>query len=163
MIGKMPFGPSMDQLPISAATTSAASRVDIVVGYTRDDALPFVMLDPRGARLWRLGRVGAAASSAAGRAVTRRMFGAPALALAESWRAAGGRAHTYRVDWTPGPFGACHCIELPLLLGSHETWSGAPMLGRTGVDDELAVRVRAQWSAFAHGVVHEDLIPLSIP
>ncbi|OKH68353.1 para-nitrobenzyl esterase [Mycobacterium sp. SWH-M1] len=163
MIGKMPFGPSMDQLPMSAATTSAASRVDIVVGYTRDDALPFVMLDPRGARLRRLGRVGAAASSAAGRAVTRRMFGAPALALAESWRAAGGRAHTYRVDWTPGPFGACHCIELPLLLGSHETWSGAPMLGRTGIDDELAVRVRAQWSAFAHGVVHEDLIPLSIP
>lgn len=163
MIGKMPFAPTVDQAPMGAATTAAASRVDIMVGYTRDDALPFVMLDPRSARLRRLGRVGAAASSVVSRPITRRMFGAPALALAESWRAAGGRAHTYRVDWTPGPLGACHCIELPLMLGSHESWSGAPMLGDSGVDQELAVRVRAQWSAFAHGEVYEELVPLSIP
>ncbi|MEH3141776.1 MAG: carboxylesterase family protein [Mycobacterium kyogaense] len=151
MIGKMPFAPTVEQAPMGAAMTSAASRVEILVGYTRDDALPFVMLDQRGARLRRLGAVGAAASSAAGRLITRQMFGAPALALAASWRAAGGRAHTYRVDWTPGPFGACHCIEVPLLLGSRETWSDAPMLGSDGVDDELAARVRTQWSAFAHG------------
>ncbi len=153
LIGKMPFAPNVSQLPIAdpEAVTLAASRVELLVGYTRDDALPFVLLDRRGARLRRLGRVGGAASTMAGRALTRRAFGAPALALASSWRAAGGRAHTYRVDWTPGPFGACHCIELPLLLGSRETWSNAPMLGSDGVDEDLAVRVRAQWSAFAHG------------
>lgn len=161
-IGKMPFGPTVDQLPMGAATTSAASRVEILVGYTRDDALPFTMLDPRGARLRRLGKLGGAASSTVARAVTRRVFGAPALALASAWRAAGGRAHTYRVDWTPGPLGACHCIEIPLLLGSPETWSDAPMLGTDGVDEELAIRMRAQWSAFAHGSVHADRVPISI-
>ncbi|MBX7455856.1 carboxylesterase family protein [Mycolicibacterium sp. 3033] len=161
MIGKMPFAPTVRQTPMAATTTSAASRVEILVGFTRDDALPFVMLDPRGARLRRLGTVGAAVSSAAARAVTRRMFGAPALALARSWRAAGGRAHTYRVDWSPSPLGACHCIELPLLLGSPESWSDAPMLGHNGIDEELAVRVRAQWSTFAHGEVRESLDQLS--
>ncbi|MHA0285916.1 carboxylesterase family protein [Mycobacterium sp. C3-094] len=161
MVGKMPFGPTMGIAPVAAATTSAAPRIDILVGYTRDDALPFVLLDPRGARLRRLGPVGGAVASAAGRALTRRAFGAPAIALAHSWRAAGGRAQTYRVDWTPGPLGACHCIELPLLFGSPETWSDAPMLGDDGVDEELAVRVRAQWSAFAHGRVREDRDQLS--
>lgn len=153
MIGKMPFAPTLGKPPMTVATaaTQAARRVEILVGFTRDDALPFVMLDPRGARLRRLGPVGAATSSAAARVITRRMFGAPALALAASWRAAGGRAHTYRVDWTPGPFGACHCIELPLLLGSRETWSEATMLSESGIDEQLAIRVRAQWSAFAHG------------
>ncbi|MEW5811454.1 MAG: carboxylesterase family protein [Actinomycetota bacterium] len=151
LIGKMAFAPMLGQAPMGAETTSAASRVEILVGYTRDDALPFTMLDARGARLRRLGGFGRAATSLAARAFTRRTFGAPALALAESWRAVGGRAHTYRIDWSPGPLGACHCIEIPLLLGSRETWSDAPMLGSTGVDDELAVRLRRQWSAFAHG------------
>jgi len=57
--------------------------------------------------------------------------------------------------------GVLTTIELPLLFGSRETWSDAPMLGDDGVDEELAVRVRAQWSAFAHGRVREDRDQLS--
>ncbi|TRW79895.1 carboxylesterase family protein [Mycolicibacterium sp. 018/SC-01/001] len=158
LIGKMAFAPTVGQVPMVGARdmTRAASRVEILVGFTRDDALPFALMDARGARLRRMGAPGRAAMSLVAQAVTRRVFGAPAVALAEAWRAAGGRAHTYRVDWTPGPFGACHCIELPLLFGSRDSWTDAAMLGDGGVDEELAVRVRAQWSAFAHGRLTED-------
>ena len=63
----------------------------------------------------------------------------------------------YRLDWSPrdAPLGACHCMDLPLLLGTESAWAGAPMLGPypNPVDHELAVRMRALWSRFAyHGV-----------
>jgi hypothetical protein len=35
------------------------------------------------------------------------------------------------------------------------------MLGTDGVDEELAIRMRAQWSAFARGEVH-GRVPISI-
>ncbi|WP_335333835.1 carboxylesterase family protein [Mycobacterium kyogaense] len=128
MIGKMPFAPTVEQAPMGAAMTSAASRVEILVGYTRDDALPFVMLDQRGARLRRLGAVGAAASSAAGRLITRQMFGAP-RAGAGRFLARGRRAGSHlprRLD--PRPI---RCM--PLHRGSAAAGFTRNMVGRTDV------------------------------
>jgi para-nitrobenzyl esterase len=60
----------------------------------------------------------------------------------------------YRLDWAPrgAPLGACHCMDLPLLLGTPDAWVGAPMLGPhpDPVDHLLARRVRGLWSRFAY-------------
>ena len=160
LVSGFPFAPiaGMDPMPATRdegrQLADAASRVEILVGYTRNDAAPFVAMDPRGRRLQLLGLPGRAAARLFGNALTKRVFGGPALRLAESWTSNGGAATTYRVDWSPpgAPLGTCHCIELPLLLGSPERWADAPMLGPgpKPVDPELARKTRGHWAAFAH-------------
>lgn len=159
LLSLMPFAPIQDCAPLPPRSeldrqfADAASRIEILVGYTRDDAAPFVAMDPRRRSLGRLGPVGRALAGAIGQRMTARVFGRPAEEFADAWIAAGGHAATYRVDWSPpqGRLGACHCIELPLLFGSPECWSDAPMLGaqRDAIDEELARRTRRYWSGFA--------------
>ncbi len=157
LIGRLPFGPIMglDPLPavpdVDGLLADAARRVELLVGCTRNDGAPFAAMDPRIARLKRLGPLGAGLSRAASAVLTRRVFGMPAWRLAEGWRQYGGRAATYRVDWSPprAPLGACHCIELPLLFDAPE-WADAPMLGGGAVDKRLAEIMRRNWSGFAH-------------
>ncbi|WP_193046114.1 carboxylesterase family protein [Mycolicibacterium baixiangningiae] len=149
-IGLMAFAPIVGRAPlpsdIESRRDAVAPRIEMLVGYTRNDALPFAAMAPRGSRLRRLEPIS--------RSMTRRIFGRPAIKLAESWTAAGGSAATFRVDWSPpgAPLGPCHCIELPLLFGTPKSWSDAPMLGSRphAVDEELGRRTRAQWSRFAH-------------
>lgn len=156
--GMMAFAPTMGHEPLPSESeveqrlADAASRVEILVGYTRNDAQPFVTMSPRGSRLRRIGPLGTALAMLVGQKMTRRVFGRPAIEFADAWRAAGGRAATFRVDWSPprAPLGACHCIELPLLFGAPQSWSDAPMLGPQHVlNEELACRTRAYWSDFA--------------
>ncbi|OBK59854.1 para-nitrobenzyl esterase [Mycobacterium colombiense] len=164
LLGGFPFAPiaGMDPLPatrdMSRQLADAASRVEILVGYTRNDAAAFVAMDPRGQRLQRLGPPGRAVTQLLSDLVTKRVFGRPALELAKSWTSNGGAAATFRVDWSPpgAPLGACHCIELPLLFGSPECWADAPMLGPepNPIDRDLASKARRYWTAFAHdGIV----------
>ncbi|WP_422749325.1 carboxylesterase family protein [Mycobacterium sp. WMMD1722] len=159
LLGLMPFAPLMNHAPLPPESdvderlADAATRVEILVGYTRDDAMPFVVLSSRGARLWRLGPIGRAAVSVAARRATHRIFGRGAIDLARTWRAAGGRAVTFRVDWSPpgAPLGACHCIDLPLLFANPGVWSGAPMLGSDpdALYEGPGRAMRLSWSTFA--------------
>jgi para-nitrobenzyl esterase len=155
LISGMPFGPIMglDPLPpesqADARLADAARRIELLVGYTRDDGAPFVAMDRRIARLKRYGPVGRIAERAASFAMTRRAFGKPARQLAKLWRKHGGRSATFRVDWSPSKLGACHCVELPLLFDA-AAWSGSPMLGGRQVDDRLAATMRRNWTGFAH-------------
>jgi para-nitrobenzyl esterase len=99
-------------------------------------------MNHRIARLNRLGPVGAVERTASA-ALTRRVFGMPALRLANAWRRNGGRAAAYRVDWSPARMRACHCIELPLLFDA-PALADAPMVGGGPVDDGLAETMRPQ-------------------
>ncbi|WP_409430304.1 carboxylesterase family protein [Mycobacterium sp. SMC-16] len=159
-LGMMAFAPILGHAPLVSAEqlesqiAAAAAHVEILVGYTRDDGAPFVSMDPRGARVQRLGPLGAALAKLIGRNLTRTEFGRPATDLARTWERAGGRSATFRIDWAPprAPLGACHCIELPLLLGAVGAWQDAPMLGpepRT-VDEDLGRQMRSVWAGFAH-------------
>lgn len=155
LIGRMPFGPIMGSDPLPAASDAdkrlidAARRIELLIGYTRNDGGPFAAMDARIVRAKRFGPVGAVLERSAGALLTRRVFSAPARRLAKAWREYGGRSATYRVDWSPSRLGACHCIELPLLFDS-ETWADAPMLGGRPVDGRLAGIMRRNWSGFAH-------------
>lgn len=155
LVGRLPFGPIMglDPLPTDSDAderlADAARRIELLVGYTRNDGGPFIAMDPRVTRLKRLGPAGPAVERTVAEVLTRRVFAAPARRLAKQWRGHGGRVATYRVDWSPARMGACHCIELPLLFDA-APWADAPMLGGRPVDQRLAETMRRNWSGFAH-------------
>lgn len=118
--------------------------MDVLYGWNADDMSAFL---PGGGS----GDSGAGSGEVAEE--TRRIYALPLARLGERLRRAGARVHTYRLDWRPAgsPFGATHCVELPLLLGSRQAWRGAPMLGDLPWEDvaALGTAVRAVWISFA--------------
>ncbi|WP_239003882.1 hypothetical protein [Nocardia panacis] len=59
----------------------------------------------------------------------------------------------YSFDWYPSgsPWRACHCLELPFVLGTDTAWAAAPMLGG-GRPPALVAEVRGHWIDFIrHG------------
>jgi para-nitrobenzyl esterase len=158
LVSGMPFGPIMGLDPLPAESDAderladAARRIELLVGYTRNDGAPFVALDARISRLKRFGPLGRIAERTAAAVMTQRAFGKPARRLAQQWRKYGGRSATFRVDWSPSAMRACHCIELPLLFDP-APWVDSPMLGGRPIDQRLAETMRRNWSGFAHNGV----------
>ncbi|MGA5541568.1 carboxylesterase family protein [Mycobacterium sp. NPDC051198] len=159
LLGGLAFAPRLGRgsLPAPAdvpgAIAAAARRIELLIGYTKDDAAPFVAMDPRVARLNRVPALGRLAVRAGSKAVTKQAFSGPAERLAQAWRSHGGRVGTYRFDWIPAgaPLGACHCMELPFLFGSPQSWADAPMLGpQRAIDNQLSAEMRTRWTQFAH-------------
>lgn len=159
LLGGLAFAPRVGRGPLPApadvpeAIAAAAARIELLIGYTKDDAAPFVAMDPRVARFNRVPVLGRLAVRAGSATITKQAFSGPAERLAQTWRNHGGRVGTYRFDWTPAsaPLGACHCIELPFLFGSPQTWADAPMLGpQRAIDNQLAAEMRTRWAEFAH-------------
>lgn len=113
------------------ALARAATRVDVLAGTTRDEAMAFP---------------GAPA------AMTRATFEDPTAAWVDEAARAGRQAFFYRMDWAPqgSALGAAHCIELPFVFGTIGAFAGAPMLagGPRGQIDELSHRIRAAWLSF---------------
>ncbi|MFF9558623.1 carboxylesterase family protein [Streptomyces albus] len=136
-----PFLPVTGTAPLDTADLDAesgldgAEGLDILQGWNADDMSAFV------------GGDGDVAAS------TRREYEEPLARFAGRLRQAGARVTTYRLDWRPAgsPFGATHCLELPLLLGSRAAWRRSPMLGDTPWEetDRLGAAVRAAWASFA--------------
>jgi para-nitrobenzyl esterase len=159
MLGGMAFAPLLGRDPLPSAAdvperiADAAGRIELLIGHTKDDASPFVAMDTRVKTLGVLKAAERLAIRAIAPAITQRMFGGLVEPFAATWREHGGRVSTYRFDWSPSdaPLGACHCMELPLLFECGDVWADAPMLGPGGaIDRELAARVRALWTGFAH-------------
>ncbi len=127
--GSMPFGPELGEVDL----TAAASRVELLVGHTRDDGSPYVAAHPEA---WAV--------------ATELVFAGPARRLAADWAKAGGQAATYNFRWTPegAPLGACHCVELPFLFDP-PAWTGAGMLAGQAPDPALAQVMRRTWTDFA--------------
>ncbi|WP_406492953.1 carboxylesterase family protein [Streptomyces sp. NBC_00846] len=133
-----PFGP----VETGAAFLDAHVRgMDIVYGWNADDMSAFP------------GEKGGTRKSGEPIDPTRRMYAEPLAALGQRLVRAGARVHAYRLDWRPAgsDFGATHCVELPLLLGSPAAWRHSPMLGDTPWDevDALGRAMRAAWTGFA--------------
>ncbi|MGZ8809337.1 MAG: carboxylesterase family protein, partial [Mycobacterium sp.] len=133
LISGLAFAPMLgvDPLPVAsemnARVAHVARTVDLFVGCTKLDAAPFVEISPRASRLRALGPFAKVGARVGSEAMTRRVFSGPAERLAHQWRSNGGRASVYRLDWSPpdAPLGACHCMDLPLLLGTPDAWAGA--------------------------------------
>ncbi|WP_326837486.1 carboxylesterase family protein [Amycolatopsis rhabdoformis] len=65
----------------------------------------------------------------------------------------GPDATLLRFDWAaPGnPYGACHCIDIPFLFGTHDRFTGAGMLEGAPADVAELADLRRVWTAFLHG------------
>jgi para-nitrobenzyl esterase len=167
-VAQMPFGPQSGQHPLpEARQLDVARRIPVMIGTTSDDALPFLSLDPRLARAFGLPVLGPPVRRLLSSIVTRRLFGRPSSAYAKRHRRGGGHAVTYVFDWHPAnsSLRACHCIELPFLMGSFADWATAPMLGPQSRPalDELGPRMRQLWYEFAHGMFDEADAHLQLP
>ena len=157
-VSGMAFAPRLGCTPMPPASelearlADAAQRVELFIGHTADDAAPFVLMQPRVAALGRVRPLQQLVVRSATGPMTRRIFGSAVGRFADDWTANGGEVATYRFEWAPdgAPFGSCHCMELPFLLGADEAWSDAPMLGQSRtIDESLARRMRSVWAGFA--------------
>ncbi|MFW6730854.1 MAG: carboxylesterase family protein [Synechococcus sp.] len=131
--------------------TPTGSAVDVIAGWTRDDALVFVLMEKNEK----------AVPGTEARYLDERremnslVWEGGARTLAREITEKGRRACLYRFDWKApaSELGACHCIELPFLLGSQEAWRAAPALA--GADwaeiESIGKRMRKIWADFARG------------
>ena len=140
----LPMGPVLEPAP------APRRGLDVIAGWARDDGSPFVALrkglsEPGN---W-FGDEGAGASTTA---FTRAAFAEPAAAFAAA-TPDDAKTYLYRLELRPegSPFGACHCLDLPLLFGEEADWRGAGMLGTEPWAnlERVGHRVRASWGAFA--------------
>jgi len=161
-LAQMSFGPQTGHYPlppedqVAARRRAVAARLPVMIGTTADDARPFAMLNPRLQPVFDAPLVGPAARRLVGAAATKRLFAGPAAAFAKQHRLDGGHATTYVFDWQPAgsTLGACHCIELPFLMGTFDEWGHAPMLGRDAhrALAEFGPPTRRLWWEFAKGM-----------
>ncbi|ONF63628.1 carboxylesterase [Amycolatopsis keratiniphila subsp. keratiniphila] len=88
-----------------------------------------------------------------GAAGTDEVYAGPLADFADRLRGAGAGVWSYRLDWRPegSEFGATHCVELPLLLGTRQAWRESPMLGEVpwAEVDAFGTALRAVWATFA--------------
>ncbi|MFI6042828.1 carboxylesterase family protein [Nocardia sp. NPDC051321] len=111
-----------------AAVSGRADGMPMVMGTTKDEASAFFSDD------WDVVA-----------AVSEQIFRGPTRRLSESR----DTAWLFEFDWYPegSPFRACHCLELPFLLGNAEAWRHAPML-QGERPQRLVDEMRGSWLSF---------------
>jgi para-nitrobenzyl esterase len=123
------------------------TKLDIMVTWTRDDAAPFVALRHKDRPF------GGVIDNVTTIVATRRFISGPSKTFARTLREAGHQVSTYEITWRPrgSPYGATHCVELPLLFGDYADWEDAPMLGTAPAEqvERFGREARALWAAFA--------------
>ncbi|MEV5832566.1 carboxylesterase family protein [Nocardia sp. NPDC052112] len=118
-----------DRVGADLVRSDFAAGVEVLLGTTKDEA--------------------AAMFTDAADTVTDQLFRGSTLRLAQTLAEQGNAAWLYRFDWHPAasPFGACHCLDLPFLLGSAAAWAHAPMLMGER-PEELVEYMRERWTGF---------------
>ncbi|HEX8487124.1 MAG TPA: carboxylesterase family protein [Propionibacteriaceae bacterium] len=161
IIAGMPFGTQygFDPLPaeeeIDAAWDSVAPDIDVLIGYTAEEAKLFLPRAPTLQRWTRVPVLGTVISGVVIGYVTEAVYARGVRRFAKRHARAGGRALLYVVRWSaPGnPFGSAHTIDLPLLFGNEEAWQDTALVaGATWSEiDGHARQVRQVWADFARG------------
>jgi para-nitrobenzyl esterase len=122
-------------------------KLDILITWTRDDAAPFVALRHKEKPF------GGIIDDVTTIVATRSVISGPSKRLATTLRKVGHQVSTYEITWRPrgSPYGATHCVELPLLFGDYADWEGAPMLGTAPAEEveRFGREARVLWAAFA--------------
>lgn len=171
-----PHGFPRGELTARAAANAAARRIAVLLGWTREEANLFLGSNPRLAAMdetelsesaanicgpaadsmiarARAARPGATPAQVFSDLMTEVHFATPTIAMARRIARAGGRVFLYRFDWqSPSPaLAACHCLEIPFVLGTWRAWTNAPILA--GADEpavrKLSADMMHRWACFA--------------
>jgi para-nitrobenzyl esterase len=164
------------ELAERAAANAVARGVDILIGWTHDEANLYVASNPALAVIdeaeLEYGAAAIAGSSAATMIATARaarpgaapgqilldlmsetIWATPCKALACSIARAGGRAFLYRFDWQSpsAALGACHCLDIPFALGTWRAWMKAPIMAgaNEAAVENLSAEMMHRWVGFA--------------
>ncbi|MCX5589257.1 carboxylesterase family protein [Streptomyces erythrochromogenes] len=168
---------TLDRHPADLLLSGAGTYIDVLIGWTREEAnFAFALSEPYagttreqvlarardtfGSRAaeactaYEEARPGARPLDVLMDLITDELFRMPCVALAERRAARGRPVWAYQFNLpTPahgGRLGAAHCLELPLVFDNFDKWSRAPFLA--GLDprvrDGLATAVHASWFSF---------------
>ncbi|MFF4319263.1 carboxylesterase/lipase family protein [Streptomyces sp. NPDC001568] len=178
-----PFLPVVDGVtlrhhPADILTRGAATGIDVMIGWTREEATFGFALDegyatatrdrvvdriadtfgagraPEGYAAYARARPGSRPADVLMDLITDELFRVPALRLAEARAEAGRPVWAYQFDLpTPaheGRLGAAHCLELPFVFANFDQWAHAPFLAglAPAVRDGLADSMHRAWIAF---------------
>ncbi|MGY1977101.1 carboxylesterase family protein [Nocardia gipuzkoensis] len=148
-------GPLPDEHTWRSAVRDAATDLPVLLGCTAEEARAFYGgPHPVFGRLRRLPVLGARLDVAVQRLIGRKAFEHGLFRFADELVEAGARVYCYRMGrlHPANPYGACHCIDLPLLFADGDTWHTAPMLAPLTVAeiDALGHRTRGYWGEFVH-------------
>ncbi len=157
-------------LVADAARAAAARGVDVMIGWTRDEAAFFLSRHPLLAEP-NVEDVGQCAATLWGReqaqeivqdkallrarfidAVTANSFRDASQQFAGEMSAHGGNAYVYQFDWSsPSPgLGACHCLDIPFMFGTGAAFRETPLIA--GADpasvSRLTDTMMASWGGF---------------
>ncbi|WP_280308661.1 carboxylesterase family protein [Nocardia abscessus] len=146
-------GPLPDEHAWRSAVRDAAGDLPVLLGCTAEEARAFYGgPHPVFGRLRRLPVIGARLDTAVQRLIARKAFEHGLFRFADELVDAGARVYCYRMGQLhpANPYGACHCIDLPLLFADGDTWHTAPMLAPLTVAeiDALGHRTRGYWGEF---------------
>ena len=170
-------GEVLPATPWQALADGAGRGLDLLVGHTRDEQRLFTALEraarrrcarsrrplpstlfapgPDGARRYRDAFPDAGPDELFELVHSDWLFRMPTLHLALAQVEAGGRAFVYELTWPApgmgGGFGACHGLDVPLVLGTLDRGQPAMLIGEPPTPDAVALsaRMRAAWTAFA--------------
>jgi para-nitrobenzyl esterase len=164
------------ELAERAAANAVARGVDILIGWTHDEANLYVASNPTLATIGEAeleyGAAAIAGSSAATMIATARAarpgaapgqilldlmsettWATPCKALACTIARAGGRAFLYRFDWQSpsAALGACHTLDIPFALGTWRAWMNAPIMAgaNEAAVENLSAEMMHRWVGFA--------------
>jgi para-nitrobenzyl esterase len=155
----MSFGPQYGHHPlppeseVDAIWEQRARDVEILIGWNSREAGFFTAAIGGVSSLPAVPVVGSRLYECLVHQLTRAIYTSAADRFARRHRRAGGKAAQYVIDWGAAdhPLRAVHTVDIPLLFGTPEIWSGAPILA--GYDAERAAqdgsRLRQIWAGFA--------------
>lgn len=179
-----PFLPVVDGVtlhrhPAEALLHGAAAGIEVMIGWTREEAnFGFALNEdlaaadrarvtdriaesfgaeaaPEVYAAYERARPGARPADVLMDLITDELFRAPALRLAEARAGSDHPVWAYQFDLPAaayeGRLGAAHCLELPFAFANFDQWAHAPLTaGLTpSVRDGLAHTMHAAWIAFA--------------
>lgn len=171
-------GATLTRHPAQALLDDAAQGIDVMIGWTREEAnFGFALNEAYAAAdrqqvtdriadtfgpeaapgvyaAYERARPGAGPADVLMDLVTDELFRVPALRLAEARAAAGRPVWAYQFDFPAaahdGRLGAAHCLELPFAFANFDQWAHAPLTAGLdpAVRDGLARTMHEAWIAF---------------
>ncbi|KAJ5627631.1 hypothetical protein N7490_009859 [Penicillium lividum] len=129
--------------------------IPILIGWTAHDGRPFSsMMAPQS--LLQLPVIGPYVEALGTWYITQSYFKWPSLQFHERALRAGGTSTSYSFAWTAddNACGACHCIDIPFVLGVWDAWKNAPMMkGGNAQEDasRLGSELKDLWMDFMNG------------